>query len=729
MGWGGRRAARRLRLEPHRVSAVWQYAAEYTSSCLAAVKANLTVVGSYIRLLRYDRSMWERFSVQSTPSGSPPPHSRNYSPAPPRRPSHLAPSPRNSLGSNAGGSSVSLGLSSNASTTSLPTTSRIPNGSSLRQEQHATANVPDPLEVLRSILGIAGPAKTQEPNGHDNQSHPPLLSGRADVNFGGLSLHEYATITNDELARTAGRNVAPLRSAREDREKYEDFHDAIEDCDGVLESAETYLTKFQAELGAVSAEIENLQTRSVQLNAKLDNRRKVEKLLGPVVEEISLAPTVVRTISDGPVDECFVKALKEVESRSATVAAKLSEPEPAKALEDIKPLLDDLKAKAVERIRDFVVAQIKALRSPNINAQIIQQQTFMPYKELYAFLARSNPVLAEEIGQAYVNTMKWYYSTNFTRYQQALEKIQVYTVDQHDLLGAEPSNSRRNVLTGAKAPPPQHDALGLGRRADVLKTSNRNAISSYHAEENKSYHYLEVVFNNFNQALVDNVCAEYSVVTELFSTKTFQQVSRKVVEIFEPVFSLGHNLTRQLVEGSTDCLGVLLCVRLNQHFAFEMQRRKVPVADSYINGTNMLLWPRFQMIMDQHCESIKRIGSSAGKGAVAAFSLVGGTDASKQSVAPHAITQRFGQFLQGILALSSEAGDDEPVSNSLVRLRTEFEALMGKLSKGAGDGTKRSRFLYNNYSLVLTIISDTQGKLAEEQKSHFEALLREAKAK
>jgi vacuolar protein sorting-associated protein 52 len=571
--------------------------------------------------------------------------------------------------------------------------------------------------------------KAQDRDSITDGDQVTLPSGVGDVDFGSLSLQEYAIKYKDDTTPSGGRTSAAFSSTREDREKYEDFHDAIEDCDDVLKSVETYLTKFQAELGAVSAEIENLQTRSVQLNAKLDNRRKVEKLLGPTVEEISLSPVVVRTISERPVDEDFVRALKEVENRSAAIAAKRSETEPVKALEDIKPLLDDLKAKAVERIRDFVVAQIKALRSPNINAQIIQQQTFIPYKELYAFLARSNPVLAEEIGQAYVNTMKWYYSTNFTRYQQALEKIHVYTVDQHDVLGADQSNSRRNVLSGAKAPPPQHDALSLGRRADVLKANNRSAISSYHAEENKSYHYLEVVFNNFNQALVDNVCAEYSVVTKLFSTKTFQQVSRKVVEIFEPVFSLGHNLTRQLIDQSTDCLGVLLCVRLNQHFAFEMQRRKVPVADSYINGTNMLLWPRFQMIMDLHCESMKRVANTAGKGAVAAFSLVGGTDASKQSVAPHATTQRFGQFLQGILALSSEAGDDEPVSNSLGRLRAEFEALMGKLSKGAGDTTKRSRFLYNNYSLVLTIISDTHGKLAEEQKAHSEGLLKEAKSK
>ncbi len=673
--------------------------------------------------------MWlDRFSGQSTPSGHTPPQSRDYSPAPPRRSSHLAPAQRNNLGQHAGGSSISVGLSSNSSNVSLPTTSKLLNGSSLRQEHYLPANVPDPLTVLRSILGIEEPAKGLETDGA-NGHLPAVPSAAEDIDFGTLSLLDYASAGGETPAPQNRPKASQASSTQEDRKKYGDFHNSIEDCDDVLRSVETYLTNFQAELGAVSAEIENLQTRSMQLNAKLDNRRKVEKLLGPAVEEISLSPLAVRTISEGPVDEHFVRALKEVEAKSTTIEGKRNGTETVKALQDVKPLLDDLRAKAIERIRDFIVAQIKALRSPNINAQIIQQQTFIPYKELYSFLARSHPVLGEEIGQAYINTMKWYYNSHFTRYQQALEKVQLYVVDQHDVLGGEPVAPRRNVLSGAKAPPPQHDALSLGRRGDILKSNNNVAISSYHAEENKSYHYLEVIFQNFNQALVDNVCAEYFVVTELFSASTFQQVSRKVVEIFETTFTLGHSITKQLVEQSTDCLGVLLCVRMNQHFAFGLQRRKVPVADSYINGTNMLLWPRFQKIMDLHCESMKRLANTSNRGAVAAFTLVGGTDASKQSVAPHAVTQRFGQFLQGILALSSEAGDDEPVSNSLVRLRTEFEALMGKLSKGAGDASKRSRFLYNNYSLVLTIISDTRGKLSEEQKAHFEGLLKEAEGR
>ena len=72
--------------------------------------------------------------------------------------------------------------------------------------------------------------------------------------------------------------------------------------------------------------------------------------------------------------------------------------------------------------------------------------------------------------------------------------------------------------------------------------------------------------------------------------------------------------------------------------------------------------------------------------------------------------------------LSSEAGDDEPVSNSLGRLRNEYQAFLTKMFKGIAEVRKRDRFLFNNYSLVCTIIADTEGKLAEEIKGIFEEL-------
>ncbi|KAI4130252.1 MAG: hypothetical protein LQ347_003456 [Umbilicaria vellea] len=661
--------------------------------------------------------MWlDRFSGHSTPSGSPPPHQhRSYSPGP-RRPTHLAARPAQRPGFSPRTSSLSVAVNANASTTSLASTSRLTNGSALKQQITPPPNVADPLDVLEKLVGSSLHRKSDY-NGHSDDGtivNKPTSLVEV-IEFDGLSLHDFAQAEADEAGDVEEQyTVQPVEEYEKEKDRFEDLHRSILACNDVLKSVETSLTSFQRDLGAVSAEIETLQSRSSIMNTKLENRKTVEKLLGPAVEEISISPAVVQKISEGVIDENWVKALDEVEKRSKIIDSRFKGLETTRAVTDIKPLLQDLTSKALERIRDFFVSQIKALRSPNINAQIIQQQGFLQYKDLYVFLNRHHPQLAGEMSQAYINTMRWYYLDHFTRYRTALQKLSLYIVDKHDTLGADPPSQRAH--TAQKS----HDALSIGRRMEVLKGSTHSAITSYLAEEDKTPHYLETPFRNFNLALIDNASAEYSFLTDFFSPNPYHLVSQRFASIFEPTFSLGRTLTKELIESTYDCLGVLLCVRLNQHSAFELQRRKVPAADGYVNGTNMLLWPRFQVAMDAHCDSLRRVSSTIStRSAASALSL---TDSSKQSTAPHQLTQRFGQFAQGILALSSEAGDDEPVASSLGRLRSEFEAFLAKLGKGIADKSKRDRFLANNYSLVLTIIGDVGGKLAGEQTEHFEEL-------
>ena len=95
----------------------------------------------------------------------------------------------------------------------------------------------------------------------------------------------------------------------------------------------------------MSSEIESLQNRSLALNNRLENRRQVEKLLGPAVEEISIPPNVVSTISEGPVDENFLKALAELQRKLTAMDKKSEASESIKAQADVKPLLESLRNK------------------------------------------------------------------------------------------------------------------------------------------------------------------------------------------------------------------------------------------------------------------------------------------------------------------------------------------------------------------------------------------------
>lgn len=130
-----------------------------------------------------------------------------------------------------------------------------------------------------------------------------------------------------------------------DRFKFDSLHQSIHDCDEVLNSVELNLNSFQNDLAAVSTEIETLQARSTALSVRLENRKLVEHGLGPIVEEISVSPAVVRKIVEGTIDEAWVRALAEVEKRSKAMEAKSREHRNIKGIDDLKPLLDNLTKK------------------------------------------------------------------------------------------------------------------------------------------------------------------------------------------------------------------------------------------------------------------------------------------------------------------------------------------------------------------------------------------------
>lgn len=168
---------------------------------------------------------------------------------------------------------------------------------------------------------------------------------------------------------------------------------------------------------------------------------------------------------------------------------------------------------------------------------------------------------------------------------------------------------------------------------------------------------------------------------------------------------------------SYDAYGILICIRICRKLEFELQHRRVPIMESYFNLQLINLWPRFQIVMDAHCDSLRRSAARA------SLHTLGGQDggsgsggrasSSSAALVPHQITQVFSSFVAGILSLCEDDSESEPVANSLLRLRNEFESLLTKISASSFGSTKstiagpskREKFLYNNYFLVSTILS------------------------
>ncbi|PKS08859.1 hypothetical protein jhhlp_003470 [Lomentospora prolificans] len=638
---------------------------------------------------------------------------RSYSPLPRRTSGSLNPYVTSQRAGQSPRAST-ISLVSDASTLSLLGSTKKANGSSAKPLTTSISRPPE--ETLTKLLGTEI-TKSDFDNSTFHSIAPADLS--LDFDFTDLPLLAVAASVRGTLSSPTSNILQPSQDSELETTALEALHTSIAECDNVLRSVETNFTSFRNDLATVSADIETLQTRSTALNVRLENRQAVERALGPVIEELSVSPVLVARVVEGPIDEAWIKALMEVDRRVAAYRKETSGSVQSKAWSDLGPLLDKLVVKAIERIRDHLVSQIKALRSPNINAQVIQQQSFFRFKDAYSFLYRHHPTLGDEICLAYMNTIRWYYLSHFTRYYKALDKLKLHVLDKHDVLGHEDTSRKASLLSTAKSTGPQHDAFNLGRRIDILKTKTQTALPSYLAEESKVVHYIEIPFRNFNLTLADNASAEYTFLFNFFSPQmSVSKIAKNFNYIFEPTFALGQALTKMIIGETYDGLGLLLCIRLNQRFAFELQRRKVPTMDGYINGTNMLLWPRLQLVIDHHCESIRQLTNSASSRPAARSA----SEQAKLSAAPHVVTQRFGQLLQGILTLCAEAGDDEPLITSIRRLRAEVEAFLTKQSKQYGDKRKQERFLYNNYSLIMTIISDTEGRMSVDQQEYFEHL-------
>jgi vacuolar protein sorting-associated protein 52 len=72
--------------------------------------------------------------------------------------------------------------------------------------------------------------------------------------------------------------------------------------------------------------------------------QNVEKIIGPVVEDVALSPHVVRRIVEGDVNDNWVRCLQEVDQKMKAIAAL--DPEKVKAIQDVKPELERLTHKA-----------------------------------------------------------------------------------------------------------------------------------------------------------------------------------------------------------------------------------------------------------------------------------------------------------------------------------------------------------------------------------------------
>ncbi|KAJ3165680.1 hypothetical protein HDU88_003873 [Geranomyces variabilis] len=495
-----------------------------------------------------------------------------------------------------------------------------------------------------------------------------------------------------------------------------DLHHQIQACDDILQKMENLMSGFQSDLGTISGEIEILQEQSQSMNIRLRNRTNMQQSLNTVLEGVVISPDLIRKICEGEVNEFFLQHLADLNKKMSFV--KSQQGQHVKAFKDVGPELERLRLKAAEKSKEFLIKRIESLRAPNTNIAIIQQNIFLKYKELYAFLAERYSDAALEVRTLYVHTVGSYFLASFDKYLKQLQKLQMVIADKFDLIANEESGKRMlqslpGLFGGKPALKEKTNVFTLGDRLLVTTSADPGIILTHIADEQNMKFPFDAIFKSISRLLMDNASSEYLFAMDFFAPargknariqKDGMSGAATFFEVFDPTLKIIQAFNKQSIDASFDAVGILLCIRLNNQNIRIMQARRIPCLESFSNATNMLLWPKFQAIMDLHIDSLKR--------AVPRVLL------PSKDVHPHYVTRRYAEFSASILTLN-QGYDDALLANSLFRLRTEVEHLLMRMSGEFGDSKSRLVFLINNLDLVVAVLSEHSAASFDQEKAHF----------
>ena len=333
------------------------------------------------------------------------------------------------------------------------------------------------------------------------------------------------------------------------------LHSHLTQCDGILQGMSGMLSGFQADLGVISHEIEELQTKSVSMSVKLRNRADAERGLFTFIQHTYIPQHLALQLIEGEINEGYIASLHSLHHRILYVQQQLSatsssssSPHHSQAVLDAIPALLRLKLKAIARIRLFLLERVHALQKPKTNIQI-KQKLLVKYRYFYEFLlfhtdatflaqssTLSSPLvptldvdLASELRLHYQQTMSHIYSHKFRQYLDSLQQLQQpSTVEKTDVLGSEESWMRvgmTGLFASKKSLTDINRCFHLHGRESVLQESSDIIIPHIAEREGKKYPF-ERLYRSSQQLLMDTATSEYDFIVEFFGERMAREGDR-----------------------------------------------------------------------------------------------------------------------------------------------------------------------------------------------------------
>ncbi|KAF8561464.1 hypothetical protein P879_07403 [Paragonimus westermani] len=513
------------------------------------------------------------------------------------------------------------------------------------------------MSLLYPFVAFARQTRTVQGAGNMSGSDAPLSEQlkteiEAIAFKSSVDLREYAAQVDSELLVLEEQLIQKYLSVGPE---VASLHKQITACDAILQRMEAILSNFHKDLGTISSEIQDLQTKSAIMNKRLQNRQSVRSEMSQFLSDMAIPELLIRHILVTPVTEQeFLEHLHELDHKiSFSREQSMAE---YRSFENVNTLLRKLKIKAVTKIREYLLQKIYALRKPLTNYQIPQNQ-MLKYRFYNEFLLAHDRETAAEIRTEYVNTMSKVYYSYFKAYCSKLNKLQWDTSVEKDMLlgkrldeqgtqsntgtsvmgaiGFSAMNTTSNTTSVASSGALPSGGVarlglfGLGDRSQrVLSRSNLEApIILPHVAAKADVKYpVEVLFRSVQFALLDTACREYFFLSDFFllspgsghpspsQTKPIQsraQSGAALAALFEQV--MGRTLamlhkqidTRLIPVASHDALGMLICLQLLHAFLRLARERGVPVMDQFWTTIIETFWVRVTDRLDSHIASLQ----------------------------------------------------------------------------------------------------------------------------
>ncbi|XGW26046.1 hypothetical protein V3C99_007005 [Haemonchus contortus] len=518
----------------------------------------------------------------------------------------------------------------------------------------------------------------------------------------GNDLNNISVKVNEEL--TEAHRIA-VKECIQNADKLTDLHNQILACDQVFERLEKMLLGFQGDLGTISEDMKRLQDQSISINQELENRQKVRGELSQFVDDIIVPQTMIKVIMEADVnDRAFLEQLHELQHKINFIKAQ--ESKDARSVYDVLGVLESLKFKAIEKIREWILAKIYMFRKPLSNYQVPQHQ-LLKSRFFYEFLAANESNIAQEVQDEYIDTVSKMFFSYFKVYITRLFKLMMSdAASKDDLLGAE-DVVKSGGISGLFAGKPHHrnraTVFSLGSRQEILTHDFLNPLIVPHAaqEANQKFQF-EALFRSIHLAFVDHCSHEF-----LFLTDFFMVSGQTAIDLHAKVMgrAMAH-LVRAFDERiavNFDCISLHLCICLCDKFHRLLTEREIPSMSGYWEAISNQLWTRLAQVMQMHNDSVKALDVKRMQTPI--------------DTRPHYIVRRYAELTCAFLVVTESSGRElgPKMEAILESCEDAVEQLLLRMSACLPNARDRLVFLINNYDLTLGIIDE---RVVQDSRIH-----------